>query len=97
MGFYIRGHSNGMTDLIPEHLDAPMNVVIGDYILKSWQYEADIEIASGEKRLKVTMTLTRDFNSIFMVTYFPSILMNVINQASNFISGDSRYFVYFAV
>ena len=92
MGFYIKGHSNNMTDLIPEYLDAKKNVVIGDYILKSWRYEADTERASGEKRLKVTMILEREFfPGIFMVSYFPSILMNVINQASNFISGDSRH------
>ena len=94
MGFYIKGHSNNMTDLIPEYLDLEYleeNVVIGDYILKSWRYEADTERASGEKRLKVTMILEREFLGIFMVTYFPSILMNLINQASNFISGDSRH------
>ena len=91
MGFYIKGHSNNMTDMIPEHLEAEENVVIGDYILKSWRYEAETEEATGEKRLKVTMTLVREFYGIFMVSYFPSILMNVINQASNFISGDSRY------
>ena len=91
MGFYIKGHSNNMTDMIPEHLEAKENVVIGDYILKYWKYEAETEGATGEKRLKVTMTLVREFYGIFMVSYFPSILMNVINQASNFISGDSRY------
>ena len=89
MGFYIQGHSNNMTDMIPEHLEAKENVVIGDYILRSWRYEADTEEATGEKRLKVTMTLFREFYGIFMVTYLPSILMNVINQASNLISGDS--------
>ena len=90
MGFYIKGHSNNMTDIIREHLEAEENVVIGDYILKSWRFEAEIERESGEKRLKVTMILVRKFYGIFMVTYFPSILMNVINQASNLISGETR-------
>ena len=90
MGFYIKGHANNMTYMVPEHLEAEDNVVIGDYILKAWRYEADTERASGEQRLKVTMILVRKFHGIFMVTYFPSILMNVINQASNLISGDSR-------
>ena len=91
MGFYVEGHSNNMTDLIPEHLEAKENVVIGDYILKSWRYEANAEIESGEKRLKVTMVLGRKFFGIFMVTYLPTIMMNIINQASNFIPGASRY------
>ena len=90
MGFYVKGHSNNMTDLIPEHLEAKKNIVIGEYILKSWRFESNIEIESGEKRLKVTMVLTRKFFGIFMVTYLPTILMNVINQASNYISSDSR-------
>ena len=90
MGFYVKGHSNNMTDLIPEHLEARKNIVIGEYILKSWRFESNIEIESGEKRLKVTMVLTRKFFGIFMVTYLPTILMNVINQASNYISSDSR-------
>lgn len=29
--------------------------------------------------------------SIFMVTYLPSILMNIINQAANYIKGEDRY------
>ena len=90
MGFYIKGHSNNMTNLTADHLEAKENVVIGDYIVKFWRYEAETERESGEHRLKVTMTLVRKFQGIFLVTYFPSILMNVINQASNFISGDSR-------
>ena len=31
------------------------------------------------------------FLSIFMVTYLPTILMNIINQATNYLSGDSKY------
>ena len=29
--------------------------------------------------------------SIFMVTYLPTILMNIINQATNYIRGEDRY------
>ena len=90
MGFYIEGHSNNMTDLIPENLQAKQNIVIGDYILKSWRFEHNLEVESGEKRVQVTMILTRKFFGIFMVTYLPTILMNVINQASNYIFSDSR-------
>ena len=82
MGFYVKGHSNNMTDLIPEHLEARKNIVIGEYLLKSWRFETNIEIESGEKSLKVTMVFTRKLFGIFMV--------NVINQASNYISIGSR-------
>ena len=32
----------------------------------------------------------RNFLSIFMVTYLPTILMNVINQATNYITTDTK-------
>ena len=35
--------------------------------------------------------------SIFMVTYLPTILMNIINQATNYISGEDRYQTIFDV
>ena len=33
--------------------------------------------------------------SIFMVTYLPTILMNIINQATNYIRGEDRYQIIF--
>ena len=41
--------------------------------------------------VKVSVSLKRDPVSIFMVTYLPTILMNIINQATNYITGDSKY------
>ena len=38
----------------------------------------------------VSVILARDLSSILMVTYVPTLLMNVINQATNFISSDSK-------
>ena len=32
-----------------------------------------------------------------MVTYLPSILMNVINQATNYISGESKYDLVYTI
>ena len=33
----------------------------------------------------------RNFLSIFMVTYLPTILMNIINQATNYITTDTKF------
>ena len=33
----------------------------------------------------------RNFLSIFMVTYLPTILMNVINQATNYITTETKF------
>ena len=34
---------------------------------------------------------TRNFLNIFMVTYLPTILMNVINQATNYITTETKF------
>ena len=38
-----------------------------------------------------TVELTRDIGSIFLVTYLPTVLMNLINQATNYISSPDKY------
>ena len=37
------------------------------------------------------ITLGRNFQSIFLVTYLPTILMNIINQATNYITVPGKY------
>ena len=41
--------------------------------------------------------MSRKLGSIFMVTYLPTILMNVINQATNYISGDTKYDLIYTI
>ena len=41
--------------------------------------------------VKVSVTLTMNSLSILLVTYLPTLLMNIINQATNYITGDSKY------
>ena len=43
------------------------------------------------------IVLSRKFLSIFMVTYLPTILMNMINQATNYIRGDDKYSMIYTV
>ena len=43
------------------------------------------------KVLRITAKLQRSIFSIIMVTYLPTILMNILNQATNYLSGDSKY------
>ena len=35
--------------------------------------------------------------SILLVTYLPTLLMNIINQATNYITGDSKYVLIITV
>ena len=41
--------------------------------------------------LRLAVEFRRKYLSIFMVTYLPTILMNILNQATNYLSGDSKY------
>ena len=43
------------------------------------------------------IVLSRKFLSIFMVTYLPTILMNMINQATNYITSENKYDILFTV
>ena len=52
---------------------------------------------NGTKLVRVEVKLVRDFPSIFIVTYLPTILMNIINQASNFITGPDRYNMIYTI
>ena len=42
------------------------------------------------KGIRVSVILSRDLVSVFMVTYLPTFLMNIINQATNFIVCENR-------
>ena len=43
------------------------------------------------KVLRISAKLQRSMFSIIMVTYLPTILMNILNQATNYLTGDSKY------
>ena len=47
--------------------------------------------------IEISMTLRRDITSIFMVTFLPTILMNLINQASNYITSDTKYDMIYTI
>ena len=56
--------------------------MVQEFQLIGWRFFQHIENKTGERMLFVEMTLSRQFFSIFMVTYLPTILMNIINQES---------------
>ena len=43
------------------------------------------------------MILSRNYGMIFLSTYLPTILMNIINQASNYISSEDKYSMIFTI
>ena len=45
----------------------------------------------------VSLLLEREVSKIFVVTYLPTILMNIINQFSNYIRGEEKYSMIYTI
>ena len=90
--FYLDGPANIGTNINGHMLGVPARRFIGQYEIKGWTKVLNLSINdSGKKTVKVTVKLTKSPVSIILVTYLPSLLMNIINQATNYITGDSKY------
>ena len=79
VSFYISGSKNNLTKLKPV---LPIGNVgpssVGQYSVQGWT------IVEDRGGLKFTVRLGRDLYRIFMITYLPTIVMNLINQATNY-------------
>ena len=91
MNFYILGSDNKLTEFQPDQLINFGPKEIGQYVIQSWEMESKLTQGTRERIVEVSMILTRKIGSVFMVTYLPTILMNMINQMTNYINGDTRY------
>ena len=58
--------------------------------MKKWIWENSTDEKTNKNVIRVSVVLTRDFYSIFLVTYLPTIFMNIINQVSNYINSKSK-------
>ena len=56
---------------------------VGDYSVKGWNIVA-YSPTEGIREVRVTVEHGRNIGSIFTVTYLPTILMNLVNQATNY-------------
>ena len=80
MNFYILGSDNKLTQFHPDQLINFGPKEIGQYVIESWEMEPKVTQGNKERIVEVSMILTRKIGSVFMVTYLPTILMNMINQ-----------------
>ena len=90
MHLYIEGPDNRLTDLTITKFQNFGQDTIGQYIIERWTHSADMKNETKERTITMEMVLTRKLTSIFMVTYLPTLLMNIINQATNFINGENK-------
>ena len=93
--FYLQGVSKSLTDLKPRLINKGP-AAIGQYLIENWTIQSEIDETLG-KIVVVRLVLSRKFYSIFMVTYLPTILMNIVNQATNYITGDDKFSMIYTV
>ena len=96
--FYLQGVSNSLTQLQPRLIDkGPLE--FGQYLVEKWTIESAVDESVG-KIVAIRLFLSRKLGSIFMVTYLPTILMNIVNQATNYIrmtSSDDKYSLIYTI
>ena len=94
---YLDGPANRLTT-IKSNLEPPTKTVIGQYVMSGWEIISnETFLRSRKNMLKISVSLRKKPLSIFMVTYLPTILMNIINQATNYMTGDSKYVLIITV
>ena len=84
VGIYISGTMNNFTKLtpvLPIETFEPSSV--GQYSLKRWRLVSH-SLKEGISGVKFTVDLGRSIGSILTVTYLPTFLMNLVNQATNY-------------
>ena len=85
---YIPGTANNLTRLVPTSISNEGPSSVGQYDVMGWHIHTD-KLRGGKNGLRVSVGLRRNLASIFLVTYLPTILMNLINQATNYLGQDS--------
>ena len=95
--FQVFGAANSLTRI---NASKPVDKGRGDiglYVIEAWSSANEFNEETSKEMVRVTMVLRRKLGSIFMVTYLPTILMNMINQATNYITGDTKYDLIYAI
>ena len=68
---------------------------IGQFLIHGWKVEKRINTVvdpnAPEEEVIVSLILSRNLKVTVMVTHLPTLLMNMINQLTNYISGEGRY------
>ena len=82
--YVVKGSNNKRTRLEPRLLCSDGTQEVGQYYIEGWQIGQTISHAQ-ERVITVSLTLTRDFFSIFMVTYLPTSIIVIFLKNIYFI------------
>ena len=77
-------------DLYPYNIINEGPTSVNEYVIEHWKLAPSILKGSNLKIMKIAMILSRKVKNIFLVTYLPTIFMNLINQATNYVVSESR-------
>ena len=88
---FISGFSQSLTKLVAKNLTTFTGQSVGEYEIRNWTLSAGQVTKDGAIGLKVHLQLGRNLVSIIMVTYLPTILINIINQATNYVLTGENY------
>ena len=77
---YVSGTANDLTLLVSEGFMDNGPSSIGQYDVKGWTLRPQIMMNHNTSMLAMTVELERNLFNIFMVTFLPTILMNIINS-----------------
>ena len=97
MYFYVSGHQNEKMELLTE-LKTPPPKIVGQYVTNGWILKNNLTFMNSPKKVvRITLCLTRRLLSLMMVTYFPTLLMNILNQATLYIIVENKYDIIITV
>ena len=87
MDLKVVGNAYQFTKLIPKRIHTGYLHYLPNFILKEEPTFLEKPYEKGEMGIQVEIKLSRKLTSIFMVTYVPTILINIFNQATNYFEG----------
>ena len=87
---YASGPANDATRFTPYSIKDLGPSFVKQYVLSEWFLGPRKMKVGTTRTMEMVLVLNREFSNIFIVTYLPTILMNIINQAINYITHDSK-------
>ena len=87
---FIGGQANKMVNIDPYFIEDRGPVSVNQFLVNEWRISGDTMTGSTERIMRIQLILSRKLSNIFLITYLPTILMNVINQATNYINIENK-------
>ena len=87
---YTSGPANDATLFTPYSIKDLGPSFVNQYVLSEWFLVPSKMKVGTTRTMEMVLVLNREFSNIFVVTYLPTILMNIINQAINYITHDNK-------